>query len=328
MVRNTANSWGGIVAEQEQRPARLESIGHGVLGGHARMEVVHRHRGAVADHLAKGAMPTQSWPSSPLAAAHRAFMLLIQPPTHIGFDGRAFPALPDEILPLERLKTLLLAPQTSVEVRDAVWRELVVRARRDGPAWVVAAVGIAMPGLRHVAGLLATGWRGDTQDLDAELLAGFVERLRTIDLEPPRVVGRLIDAGVRAARKARDADSDAQLIHTDVTSPVAPILPWDHPELVLARAVSIGVLDADEANLIAATRLEHATLAQAAQQIGISPSLASSWRVKAERRLLDAIREGDLAFVALRPRRRAATRSCVTATHLGTTATQRQAAAA
>jgi hypothetical protein len=127
-------------------------------------------------------MSARSWPSSPLAAAARAFALLVQPPTPIGFDGRGFAGLPDEILPLERLRSLLLSPQISVEVRDAVWRELVLRARRDGPAWVVAAVGLAMPGLRHVAGLLAAGWRGDTADLDAELVAGFVERLATIDL--------------------------------------------------------------------------------------------------------------------------------------------------
>lgn len=248
-------------------------------------------------------MSARAWPSSPLAAAERAFILLVQPPTHVGFDGRGFDGLPDDILPLERLRAFLLSPQASVEVRDAVWRELVIRARRDGPAWVVAAVGIAMPGLRHVAGLLAAGWRGDTSDLDAELLVGFVARLKTIDLEPARICGRLIDAGLRAARKARDADSDAQLIHIDATGPIAPIHPWDHPDLVLARAVAAGVLDADEAKLIAATRLENATLAQAAAALGITSSLASSWRLKAERRLLESIREGDLAFVSLRPRR-------------------------
>ncbi|WP_349876314.1 hypothetical protein ABIH81_19445 [Micromonospora sp. HUAS YX12] len=275
-------------------------------------------------------MSARSWPSSPLTAAGRAFTLLVQPPTHVGFDGRGFEGLPDEILPLERLRTLLLAPQTSAEVRDAVWRELVTRARRDGPAWVVAAVGIAMPGLRHVAGMLAAGWRGDTRDLDAELLVGFVERLKSIDLEPPRVVGRLIDAGLRAARKARDADSDAQLIHTDAAGPIAPIQPWDHPDLVLARAVAAGVIDADEANLIAATRLEHATLAQAAARIGITSSLASSWRLKAERRLLEAIREGSLAFVPLRPRRRrgAATQQRVAATQQRLAAAQQRVGAA
>ncbi|MEV1321237.1 hypothetical protein AB0J14_34765 [Micromonospora arborensis] len=241
----------------------------------------------------------------------------------MGFDGRGFDGLPDEILPLHRLRVLLLQPQTSVEVRDAVWRELVIRARRDGPAWVVVAVGVALPGLRHIAGLLAAGWRGDTRDLDAELLVGFIERLATIDVEPPRVVGRLIDAGLRKARKARDADSDAQLIHTGVTGPIAPVQPWDHPDLVLARAVAAGVIDADEANLIAVTRLENATLAQAAARLGITASLASSWRLKAERRLLEAIRAGDLAFVSLRPRRR---RSAAVTSH-GVAATHQRVAA-
>ncbi|WP_327041321.1 hypothetical protein OG400_29450 [Micromonospora ureilytica] len=132
------------------------------------------------------------------------------------------------------------------------------------------------------------------------------------------MLGRLIDAGLRAARKARDADSDAQLIRTGVSGPIAPVQPWDHPDLVLARAVAAGVIDADEANLIAATRLEDATLAQAAARLGITAGLASSWRLKAERRLLEAIRAGDLAFVSLRPRRRrsaAVTHHRAAATH-------------
>lgn len=244
------------------------------------------------------------WPSSPLDAAERAFSLLVQPPTHVGFDGRGFDGLPDEILPLDQLRALLLSPATSVEVRDAVWRELVVRARRDGPAWVVAAVGVAMPGLRRIAGLLASGWHGDADDLDSELIVGFVSRLKTIDLGAPRICGRLIDAGLRAARKLRDADSDTQLVHPDGTGPIAPIQPWDHPDLVLARAVAAAVIDKEEAQLIAATRLGNATLAEAAAALEITPSTAQSWRRAAEKRLVAAIRDGDLAFVPLRPRRR------------------------
>jgi hypothetical protein len=247
-------------------------------------------------------MSTVDWPSSPLDAAQRAFNLLVEPPTHVGFDGRGFDGLPDEILPLDQMRDLLLSAATSVEVRDAVWRELVVRARRDGPAWVVGAVGVAMPGLRRVAGMLVTGWRGDTDDLDSELIVGFVARLRTIDLDVPRICGRLIDAGLRAARKARDADSDAQLIHADAIGPIAPIHPWDHPDLVLARAVAAAVIDADEANLIAATRLDNATVAQVADKLGIAPSTASAWRGKAERRLAAAIADGELRGVVLRAR--------------------------
>ncbi|WP_433605688.1 hypothetical protein ACQP2P_28010 [Dactylosporangium sp. CA-139114] len=163
----------------------------------------------------------------------------MQPPTCLVFDGRDVAGLPDELLSLDGLRTLLLDPQMGPAVRDAVWRELVVRARRDGPAWVVAAVGIALPGLRRMAGLLASGWHGDTRDLDAELLAGFVERLKTIDLVPPRVVGRLIGAGVRAARKARDAESAASLVRPHAVDPIAPVQPWDHPDLVLVRRLPL-----------------------------------------------------------------------------------------
>src|SRR5262245_19138438 len=237
---------------------------------------------------------SRPWPSTPLDAAQRAFDLLVCPPAPLAFDGRGFPGLPNKILPLDELKRLLIDDATPRPVRDAVWRELVVRARRDGPAWVVGAVGMAMPGLRRVAGMLAAGWRGDTDDLDSELIVGFVARLKTIDLDVPRICGRLIDAGLRAARKGRDADSDAQLIHADATGPIAPIHPWDHPDLVLARAVAAAVLDADEANLIAATRLDNATVAQVADKLGIAPSTASAWRAKAERRLATALSAGEL----------------------------------
>ncbi len=244
-------------------------------------------------------MSLSVWPASPLAAAQRAFDLLTCPPAPLAFDGRAFPGLPERLMPLDELRGILLAPAAGGAVRDAVWRELVVRSRRDGPAWVVAAVGMAMPGLRRAGGRLAAGWRGDTADLDSELLLGFVERLRTVDVEESRVCGRLIDAGVRSARKVREASSDTELITVGWMGSRLPMLPWDHPDLVLARAVAVAVLDPEEATLIGATRLEHATLAQAAAGLGIGAGLAAGWRRRAERRLVEAIRAGELDYVTL-----------------------------
>jgi hypothetical protein len=246
---------------------------------------------------------SSSWSSTPLEAAEKAFLMLVEVPTHVPFDARGFGGLPDRILPLDELRRLLLGAGTSSQVRDVVWRELVVRARRDGPAWRVAAVGMAMPGLRRQAGVLAAGWRGDTHDLDSELLVGFMECLARVDLDESRICGRLIEAGVRAARKVREAESDTMLIRSGEPGSVLPIRPWDHPDLVLARAVAVAVLDRDEATLIAATRLDHQTLARVAAQIGISPQLASDWRAKAEKRLAEAIGAGELSFVPLRPRR-------------------------
>ncbi|GIH05681.1 hypothetical protein Rhe02_37480 [Rhizocola hellebori] len=247
---------------------------------------------------------TAGWPSTPLDAAEKAFVMLAEAPTHVPFDARGCEGLPSKILPLDELRQLLLAPATGEAVRDGVWRELVIRSRRDGPAWRVAAVGMALPGLRRRAGMLAAGWRGDTHDLDSELLLGFMERLRSIDLDERRICGRLIDAGVRAARALRDTDSDALLIRGCSASSLWPIRPWDHPDLVLARAVAAAVLDREEARLIAETRLEHGTLVQVAAELGISQQTASQWRARAEQRLKKAIDDGELAFVALRPRRR------------------------
>ena len=158
---------------------------------------------------------SRSWPTTPLAAAQRAFDLLTCPPAPLAFDGRAFPGLPARLLPLDELKTVFIDDATPRRVRDEVWRELVIRARRDGPTWVIAAVGIAMPGLRRVAGLLAKGWRGDSSDRDGELLAGFLARLHTVDLDDTRIVGKLIDAAARAVKHAREREEDTDVIRVD-----------------------------------------------------------------------------------------------------------------
>ncbi len=247
-------------------------------------------------------MSAQAWPSSPLDAAQKAFSLLVVPPTALVYDTGAIAG----VVPLDRLRGLLLSVRTGPEVRDLVWRDLVERAREDGPGWVVGAVGVAMPGLRRAAGRLTTGWAGDREDVDAELLTGFVAALRTVEVDAPRVCGRLIDAGIRAARKVRDAQVRHPLPVTGAPGPSVPVRAADHPDFVLARAVAVGVVDADEAHLIAATRLEGATLAAAGERLGLPVRLASAWRTQAELRLREAIRDGELTFVALRPRREAA----------------------
>jgi hypothetical protein len=242
---------------------------------------------------------SQPWPTTPLAAAQRAFDLMVCPPTHVAFDGRGLAGLPQRILGLDELKAFLIADATPRRVRDVAWRDLVVRARRDGPAWVVAAVGIAMPGLRKMAGLLSVGRRGDSVDADADLLEGFLGRLRTIDLDATRICGRLIDAGARAVKRARARDADNDAILVDAAWSLPPSQPWDHPDWVLARAVAAAVIDPEEHLLIAETRLDDTPLRQVADQLHISVPLAAAWRRRAELRLLEAVRDGELEWVPL-----------------------------
>jgi hypothetical protein len=236
-----------------------------------------------------------------LDAAQRAFDLLVCPPAPLAFDGRAFAGLPQRMLPLDELKKFLIHGDTPRPVRDTVWRELVVRARRDGPAWVIAAVGLAMPGLRRMAGLLAKGWHGDTSDRDSELLTGFVDRLRTIDLTESRIAGKLIDAGARAVKYARERQEETDTIRVQVTWSMPPQQPWDHPDWVLTRAVAAAIINPEEYLLIAATRLDQTALPVVADKLGVSLPLAAAWRRKAEKRLAIAIRAGEVDWVPLVP---------------------------
>jgi hypothetical protein len=236
------------------------------------------------------------WRSGPLDAAQRAFDLLTCPPAPLAFDGRSFDGLPQRILALDELKRFLLRGNVPRTVQDAVWRELVVRARRDGPAWVIASVGVAMPGLRAAAGRLAAGWKGDTADLDGELLTAFLGRLQTLDETRPRVIGRLIDAGVREVRRARRRDVEREVIRIDGSWSLPPQRPWDHPDWILARAVAADVIDSSEHLLISATRLDDELVAAVAARLGISTEAAYRRRRAAEQRLVEAIRGGELTW--------------------------------
>ena len=107
-------------------------------------------------------------------------------------------------MPLGELRALLLHPATSPAARNSVWAELVRRARGGDPAWVVGLAGVAMPGLRRAAASLSAGWRGDTEDLQAEILTGFLAALRALDLDDlDRVplASRLCWAAWRAGQK-------------------------------------------------------------------------------------------------------------------------------
>jgi hypothetical protein len=248
--------------------------------------------------------PSLSLPQSvcaPLDAAQRAFVLLCCPPAPLAFDGRGVKGVPDRILPLEELRGFLIADATPRPVRDAVWRELVIRARRDGPAWVIAAIGLALPGLRRSAGRVPRGWHGDTSDRDAELLAGFLARIASVDLDEPRICGRLLDAGERAARRACDHAAETEALRVDGAWSLPPHQPWDHPDWVLTRAVCAAVISPEECLLISATRLDETPLRAVADELGISVQLAGAWRRAAERRLADAIAEGELEWIPLVP---------------------------
>ncbi len=237
---------------------------------------------------------------SPLDMVDRTFRLLVCDPHPLAADGaRIGHGLPPRPVPLDELRVMLLHPSMSYAARDAVWRELVSKARSDDPAWLVGAAGVALPALRQLAGRLAADYDGDSHDLDAEMLTGFVQAIRGIDVSAGRIAARLCFAAFNAGRRLRHREAAHSGRRAELSESIRPAEPWGHPDFVLAKAVSLGVITRTAADLIGRTRLEGESLATAAADNGLSYTAGQVQRWRAEQRLAQAIHDGELSEMAL-----------------------------
>ena len=233
--------------------------------------------------------------SSALAAAESAFALLTSQPAPLAMDTRPLAGLPDRTMPLDEVRALALTGGLSTETTDGLWQQLARQARQWGPAWVVGAVGVALPGLTRMASRLTRGHRGDADDVDAEVLTGFLQALREAPLEPPRLWLRLCwaawRAGLRIVRQTEYLELPAEV----PTGSRTPARPYGHPDLILGRAAAAGIITADQAELISATRFGGALIDQLAADGGVSAPVLRMRRRRAELRVAAAILAGDLS---------------------------------
>ena len=123
------------------------------------------------------------------------------------------------------------------------------------------AVGIAVPGLTRMAAGLSDGFAKLADDIDSEVLTGFLHALRTDKLTQPRIWLRLCRAAWRAGYKARQMDDLLELPPDLPTESRTPHRPYGHPDLVLGRAVAANIITQAQADLIGSTRLGDADVA-------------------------------------------------------------------
>lgn len=222
----------------------------------------------------------------PLDTARDTFTALVTGPDPLSVNGRLFGGLPEGRIPLDDLRDRLMRRGCPRRTRDAVWAHLVLRSRLDGATWTVACVGVALPGLATLASWIADRYPGDRADVHAEVLAGFLHALPTVDLRAPAVLGRLRWAARRAGMAALQEALDAPVPVPPGRGSAPPAPPAGHPDLVLARAVADGVLSRTEADVIGATRLEEVRLTAWAAEHRMEHQFASRLRARAETRLL------------------------------------------
>jgi hypothetical protein len=234
---------------------------------------------------------------SALAMVERVFALTTTEPTTLLVRRTDLDPDPGEGLPggpilLPRLRNLLLSLGVPQATRDAVWRVLIGRTRVDGPSWLVATVGMALPGLRRQVNVLAGSSGVAREDLESAVVEGFVTALHRVDVTKRGLCGRLVRAGYRAG--VRQVFQDAPFTGAAATgfASHAPQPPWGHPDFVLADAVAAGVLTRQDAWLIGVTRLEDVPVAVVADELGEPTNTIVARRRRAERCLRDAIAEG------------------------------------
>jgi hypothetical protein len=161
---------------------------------------------------------------------------------------------------------------------------------------------VALPTLTNLAAKISRGHARHADDIDSEVLAGFLHALRTADLAPPRLWLRLCWAAWRAGAAVVKADNGEEL-STDLPSGSrTPRMPYGHPDLLLGRAAAAGLITADAAELISATRFGDALIEQLATEKGVTASVLRMRRRRAERVVAAAITRGDVSEVALRAR--------------------------
>jgi hypothetical protein len=230
-----------------------------------------------------------------LETAAQAFRMLTTGPDPLSLDGAVIGCgLPRRMIPLRELRAILLHPAAGRRTRDAAWRQIVENAHSGSAAWVVGAVGVALPALRKMAADLGEGYRGDVADLHAAILTGFVAALHRVETSRPGIITRLRWAAYRAGLLVRYERQGLVAVSLPRAESAPPPYPWAHPDLVLADAVAKGVLSPLQAELIGRSRLEAMTLKQAAAELGVGYQAARKARQRGEARLVAAIASGDV----------------------------------
>ncbi len=200
--------------------------------------------------------------------------------------------LPQRPVGIVELQALLGDTAFSVRARAAVWRDIA--GRQDEEGWLVAAVGVALPMLRHISAALTEGRPGLRADLDGEVLTGFLEALRASE-SGLGVEHRLVWGAYRAGLAFACTQFPRLPVGTCVPVAAAwPPRPWGAGlRRLLAQSVRVGVLSDAEAKLIASARegATPAVLSAATETPGEEWALRLS---VAHERLLHAVLAGEL----------------------------------
>lgn len=204
---------------------------------------------------------------------------------------------PDPATPVPtwgQLRERLWHAATPMAEVDTIWVWLLQRVRAKEADAMLVCAGLAAPMLSRTASECVTSSHPARHDIESEILTAFLAHLPRVGLDEPGVWHRLRWGAYRAALAAATGQRTNVTIVGDLDHDLAPLGEQGqamvsgpgHPETVLADAVAAGVISADAAELIAASRWEGRSLTALAAERGVSLWKLRKQRPRAERALL------------------------------------------
>lgn len=178
---------------------------------------------------------------------------------------------------------------------DELWHRVFAHARAGESTWTVIAAGAMLPPMVTACARYTRVPTHQISDVESELLTALLEQVRSLPAGVVDVQYRLWSAVTNTAnrycyRQARETSAlaawDRSMVATARSSGRGPVT-------VLAEAVSAGVMNPVEAELVARTRLEGAPLTRVATDLGLSYITARRWRKAAEGRLASSLDTGE-----------------------------------
>lgn len=242
----------------------------------------------------KGTSSMASFSPSHLDLIERRFLAMTAGSRPLALDCAALGSgLPAKEMALDEVRVLLLKRRTSWVTKDAVWQELVKQAHATPEPWTTVAAGMMMPGLKHIGGKLGDRYPGDRNDLDSEILEGFLQALDIADASAQKIYGQLYWAAFRRGHEACNRERRLAMSRSELTETVADLRPaGGHPDLVLAGAMLSGVVTPQQADLVSDVLLDHEDRRTAAKRRGMSRYEVAAKLNTASRHLADYLLDG------------------------------------
>jgi hypothetical protein len=219
----------------------------------------------------------------PFTIIEHEFQGLHRASNALTIDGASISAsLPPRRLAPYELRAVLLERSTAYETQDAALGWLLGKAQLERDAWIVAATGMVLPGLRARTSVLNSVCRSRVSELQTEVVSAVVEAVLRIRPTADKIASKLVWAGFKGGHRF------ATTYRREATRNQVGVVPASshgHPDLVLERAVCEGVIGERDAAIIGETRLGGVRLADLAAAGGLGYECVSKRRHRAEVRL-------------------------------------------